>query len=101
MKKTFIIITLMLLSFNGFASNYGSSNILKVSDNAKLRQYDSPQAVVTGKQAKELIKKSVHIVVFDVRKPFLFAPGHILGAVNIWRSDITADKGNYDFEENC
>lgn len=97
MKKTFIIITLMLLSFHGFAGNYGS-NILKVSDNSKLRQYNNPEAVVTGKQAKELIEKSVHIVVFDVRKPIFFATGHIPGAVNIWRTDISADKGTYDFE---
>jgi len=98
MKKIFVIMVLMLLSLQGFASQYGSGQILKVSDISKVNQYANREAVVTAKRAKELIEKSEDIVVFDVRKSFLFATGHIPGAVDIWESDITADKGDYDFE---
>lgn len=98
MKKNFIVMLLVLLSSNLFAGPHRNSLILTVSDISKVGQYAKDEAVVTAKQAKRMMEKNIDIVVFDVRKPLLFATGHIPDALNIWRTDITSEKGSYDFE---
>ncbi|WP_321330442.1 sulfurtransferase [uncultured Ilyobacter sp.] len=60
-------------------------------------QYHNSEALVSPKKAKEIMESNKNVVVFDVRRSAEFMLGHIPGAVDIWRNDISADNNEYPF----
>ncbi|ADO84330.1 sulfurtransferase [Ilyobacter polytropus] len=60
-------------------------------------QYANPEALVSPEKAKKIMESNKNVVVFDVRRSAEFMVGHIPGAVDIWRNDISADKNEYPF----
>lgn len=57
--------------------------------------YAKPQSLIEVQELQERIEGLESTVLIDVRKPIYFANGHIEGAVNIWRDQITDTSYNY------
>jgi thiosulfate/3-mercaptopyruvate sulfurtransferase len=83
MKKLLVLLMGLFTAFTVMAKDYS--------------QYHNPEALVSPERAKEIIEKDKNIVVFDVRKTAEYMLGHIPGAVDIWRTDISADDNEYPF----
>ncbi|WP_372714959.1 sulfurtransferase [Ilyobacter sp.] len=83
MKKLLILLMGLLMMSAVMAKDYS--------------QYHNPEALVSPEKAKEIMENNKNVVVLDVRKTTEFLIGHIPGAVDIWRTDISADDSEYPF----
>jgi thiosulfate/3-mercaptopyruvate sulfurtransferase len=83
MKKLLILLMGLLMMSTVMAKDYS--------------QYHNPEALVSPAKAKEIMENNKNVVVLDVRKTTEFLIGHIPGAVDIWRTDISADDSEYPF----
>ncbi len=63
----------------------------------KYAEYANPTVLISPGRAHELMQTKDNLVFVDVRQSAQYEKGHIPGAVNVWRPDYGADRGEYDY----
>lgn len=95
---------LLLLLFFIIANLAGCANTVKQHDKIRkikepgttVVKYANPDALISAEELKKMLAAKEDIVILDARKADLYAAGHILGAVNIYRSDYTVIKKGFE-----
>ncbi len=85
-------------SILGFAFLAGCNPDTHHSDNeveVQFEEYASRKYLIEPEELAELLNNQHAIKLIDVRKPTHFSKGHIRGAVNIWRNQITDTSFDY------
>ncbi|MDK2918194.1 MAG: thiosulfate/3-mercaptopyruvate sulfurtransferase [Candidatus Petromonas sp.] len=99
MKKLLLVILSLVLVFSFAACSSPDVKTDKELEKqqSKYDEYADPSVIMSAKDAKQLIESDEKVVVIDIRKAPEYLLGHIPKAINIWRDDYSADKGEYPF----
>ena len=99
MKRILLIALslLLIVSAVGCSKPQVKTEVELAQQREKYSDYANADKIVSALEAKELIDAGGNIVIVDVTKSTDYLLGHIEGAVNVWRPDYSADKGEYAY----
>ncbi len=100
MKKVLLIILSLILVIGavGCSKPEVKTEAQLEQQREKYGDYVDADQIVSALEAKDLIAAGGNIVIVDVTKSTDYLLGHIEGAVNVWRPDYSADKGEYAYD---
>lgn len=96
---SFGIIPLIALSFFTYKNIVDVEPVIINSQEqiSKIAEYANPKAFITPNELNTLISNNSNVTVIGVLNPIHMNPA-ISGSFTVWRSDYSADQGEYPFE---
>ena len=88
MKKLLIIVMFMAIFMVGMASSTISKDYSVYASST----------LVNPEIANKMMESEKDLIILDVRKQGEFEKEHVEGSYQIWRSDFSADKGEYKYD---
>ncbi|MFN2341400.1 MAG: sulfurtransferase [Halanaerobium sp.] len=98
LKKILLVILVILVAGAGYFAWISTRTDVEISEGDYVaiedRGYDNPEALISAEKLNE-IKDQKDVVVLDFRRIDQYLLGHIPGAIQLWRPDVSNEDHEY------